>query len=63
MKIFIIYPTQLFILNDYLKTMDMIYIIEDPLYFTHKKFHKQKLVFHRASMKYYYDKIRIKYIF
>jgi len=61
MKIFIIYPTQLFILNDYLKTMDMIYIIEDPLYFTHKKFHKQKLVFHRASMKYYYDKIRIKY--
>ena len=50
MNIFIIYPTQLFKENEYLKSMDMIYILEDPFYFTHKKFHKQKLVFHRASM-------------
>lgn len=30
-----------------------IYLIEDSLYFSQYKFHKQKLVLHRASMKYY----------
>jgi deoxyribodipyrimidine photolyase-related protein len=57
MKQFIILPTQLFEKNNYLKNMDEIYLIEDPFYFTNKKFHKQKLVLHRASMKYYYDKL------
>jgi len=61
MKIFIILPTQLFEDNNYLSEMDMIIIIEEPFYFTSKKFHKQKLVLHRASMKYYYEKIKDKY--
>ena len=61
MKIFIILPTQLFEDNNYLNEMDMIIIIEEPFYFTSKKFHKQKLVLHRASMRYYYDKIKEKY--
>jgi deoxyribodipyrimidine photolyase-related protein len=61
MKQFIILPTQLFEINNYLKDMDEIYIIEEPFYFTNKKFHKQKLVLHRASMKYYYDKLLNKY--
>jgi deoxyribodipyrimidine photolyase-related protein len=61
MKIFIILPTQLFEDNNYLSEMDMIIIIEEPFYFTSKKFHKQKLVLHRASMKYYYEKIKNKY--
>jgi deoxyribodipyrimidine photolyase-related protein len=61
MNIFIILPTQLFEYNEYLDKMDMIYIIEDEFYFTSKKFHKQKLILHRASMRYYYDKLRIKY--
>jgi deoxyribodipyrimidine photolyase-related protein len=61
MKIFIILPTQLFADNNYLDEMDMIIIIEEPLYFTSKKFHKQKLVLHRASMRYYYDKLKNKY--
>ena len=61
MNIFIILPTQLFEYNEYLDKMDKIYIIEDEFYFTSKKFHKQKLILHRASMKYYYDKLRIKY--
>ena len=61
MKIFIILPTQLFADNNYLDEMDMIIIIEEPFYFTSKKFHKQKLVFHRASMRYYYDKLKNKY--
>ena len=61
MNIFIILPTQLFEYNEYLDKMDKIYIIEDEFYFTSKKFHKQKLILHRASMRYYYDKLRIKY--
>ena len=61
MNIFIILPTQLFEYDEYLDKMDKIYIIEDEFYFTSKKFHKQKLILHRASMKYYYDKLRIKY--
>ena len=61
MKIFIIFPTQLFEDNPYLKEMDIIYLLEDPFYFTDKPFHKQKLVFHRASMKYYYNLIQKKY--
>ena len=61
MKIFIILPTQLFLENNYLKEIDKIYILEEPFYFTNKKFHKQKLIFHRASMKYYYDKLKEKY--
>ena len=60
MNIFIILPTQLFEYNEYneyLDKMDNIYIIEEPFYFTSKSFHKQKLILHRASMKYYYDKL------
>ena len=61
MNIYIILPTQLFELNTILDKMDKIYIIEDPFYFTSKKFHKQKLILHRASMKNYYDKLKLKY--
>lgn len=61
MKTFIIFPTQLFEDNPYLKDMDVIYLLEDPFYFTDKPFHKQKLIFHRASMKYYYNFIQKKY--
>jgi len=61
MNIFIIYPTQLFDVNIHLDKMDAIYLLEEPFYFTSKKFHKQKLIFHRASMKCYYDKLKKKY--
>ena len=30
-----------------------IYLVEENLFFTQYKFHKQKLVFHRSSMKFY----------
>ena len=61
-NVFIIYPTQLFKNNDHLlKKMDVIYLIEEPFYFTSKKFHKQKLILHRASMKCYYDKLKLNY--
>ncbi len=61
MKIFLIYPTQLFKYNKYLSSVDNIYIIEEPYYFTRYKFHKQKLVFHRATMRYYYELLQKKY--
>ena len=61
MNIFIILPTQLFERSDKLDKMDKIYLIEEPFYFTSKKFHKQKLILHRASMKYYYEKLKLKY--
>jgi len=54
MKIFLILPTQLFETNNYLKDMDRIIMVEDFL--TNQ--HKQKLVLHRASMKYYYNKLK-----
>lgn len=55
MKKFIIFPTQLFKDTEYLKEADKIFLIEEPTYFTKYKFHKLKLVFHRASMKSYFD--------
>jgi len=59
--IFIIYPVSLFrslsVIEELLKTkqINKIYIVEEPTYFTKFKFHKQKLILHRASMKYYYE--------
>ena len=58
MKVFLILPMHLFEYNKYLNEMDMIYIIED---FSSNYQHKQKLMLHRASMKYYYDKISKNY--
>jgi len=60
-QIFLIYPTTLFkdisIIRDLLsdKNINKIFILEEPTYFTNYKFHKQKIILHRASMKYYYD--------
>ena len=65
--IFIILPTTLFknlsVINDLLKNnlIKQIFIVEDPTYFTKFKFHKQKLILHRASMKYYYDFLLFNY--
>jgi deoxyribodipyrimidine photolyase-related protein len=66
----LIFPPQLFYDKMYLKelkTMETVYLIEEPRYFTDFKFHKLKLAYHRASMKKYYDmlkkkKINVKYI-
>ena len=61
LKSFIILPTQLFKNNSYLDDMNNIYLIEEPYYFNSRPFHRQKLILHRASMKYYYDYLRDKY--
>ena len=52
MKIFILYPNQLF--KDLSNFKDKkVLLIEEPLFFTQYEFHIQKLVLHRASMKFY----------
>ena len=72
-NILIVFPIHLFT-KEYLQKIDSfdeIYILEEPIYFgDHKikmKFNKKKLLFHRASMKYYEDylkklKYKVKYI-
>lgn len=53
MKAALIYPHQLFRENPALDGVAKVYVIEEPLFFTQFQFHKQKLVLHRASMKWY----------
>ena len=52
-KIFLIFPHQLFQDIQLLKEYEVIYLIEEYLFFHQYRFHQQKLVLHRASMKYY----------
>ena len=52
-KAFITFPHQLFKLENLPVEADKIYLVEEFLFFKKYNFHKQKLVFHRASMKQY----------
>mgnify|MGYP001383200473 CR=1 FL=1 len=66
MNNFFIFPVHLFKETKNLLNKN-IYLIEDPIYFTMYKYHKLKLAYHRATMKYYYDylkkkKINVKYV-
>ena len=66
-KIFLVFPHQLFKDISSLKSADEVYLIEEYLFFKQYCFHKQKLLLHRASMKYYEDflienGIKVKYI-
>jgi deoxyribodipyrimidine photolyase-related protein len=61
----LIFPNQLFPLKminsiESLK-FNKIFIIEEPRYFIDFKFHKLKLVYHRASMKKYYNELNKKF--
>ena len=59
---FIVFPHQLFEDFELLNNADEVYLVEEYLYFNQYKFHKQKLVFHRASMKYYESYLKEKNI-
>lgn len=50
----IIFPSQLFE-KIQLPKNQKVFLIEEPSFFIKFKFHKQKLVLHRASMKFYFD--------
>ncbi len=49
----LIFPNQLFAESKLLENGHEVYLIEEYLFFRQYRFHKQKIVFHRASMKYY----------
>ncbi|MDA7501972.1 cryptochrome/photolyase family protein [Chitinophagales bacterium] len=49
----LIFPHQLFLKSPLLENNNEIYLIEEFLFFKQYKFHKQKIAFHRASMKAY----------
>jgi deoxyribodipyrimidine photolyase-related protein len=51
---FLIYPHQLFENTEALNSTK-VFLIEDPIFFTLYNFHKQKIILHRASMKFYED--------
>jgi len=49
----ILFPHQLFENNILISNCSTIYLVEEYLFFRQYKFHKAKIVFHRASMKFY----------
>ena len=49
----LIFPNQLIRESPVLKKGRTYYVVEEELFFRQYKFHKQKIVFHRASMKFY----------
>jgi deoxyribodipyrimidine photolyase-related protein len=51
--VYIILPNQLFKKHPCLDRKADIFLVEEPRYFSDFKFHKQKLIFHRASMRMY----------
>ncbi len=53
MEVSLIFPHQLFEDHPSIGDGRMVYLIEEFLFFNQYKFHKQKLAFHRASMKSY----------
>ena len=49
----IIFPNQLFEKSLLIDNQNTIYLIEEYLFFSQYSFHKQKILFHRDSMKIY----------
>lgn len=66
-SICLIFPHQLFEEHPALNPNRLVYLVEELLFFKQYKFHKQKLVLHRSSMKFYQDylerkKLKVIYI-
>jgi deoxyribodipyrimidine photolyase-related protein len=60
MKVGLVFPHQLFEQNPLSDTCEHIYLVEEYLFFRQYRFHKQKMAFHRASMKFYADFLKSK---
>jgi len=54
----IIFPHQLFFKSPLLENNNEIYLIEEYLFFKQYRFHKQKIAFHRATMKAYENHLK-----
>jgi deoxyribodipyrimidine photolyase-related protein len=61
-RVGLVFPHQLFERNTLLERCDTFYLIEEFLFFRQYRFHKQKIAFHRASMKFYESYLRSKKI-
>ena len=57
MSAFLIFPHQLFE-ETLAQQADIFYLVESDLFFKQYAFHKQKLIFHRASMRAFEDRLR-----
>lgn len=57
MSAFLIFPHQLFE-QTLTQEADVFYVVESTLFFKQYAFHKQKLIFHRASMRAFADRLR-----
>ncbi|WP_395783782.1 cryptochrome/photolyase family protein [Aquirufa sp.] len=57
MSAFLIFPHQLFE-ETLAQEADVFYVVESNLFFKQYAFHKQKLIFHRASMRAFADRLR-----
>ncbi|NDA63606.1 MAG: hypothetical protein EBX50_16465 [Chitinophagia bacterium] len=53
MEVFLLFPHQLFKNPLPVNPTTPVYLIEQELFFTQFRFHKQKIILHRSSMKYY----------
>jgi deoxyribodipyrimidine photolyase-related protein len=51
----LLFPHQLFEENPALQVDSEVYLVEEYLFFNQYKFHKQKLAYHRATMRFYAD--------
>ena len=60
MRAALIYPHQLFPEHPAVASADICVLIEEPLLFAQYRFHAQKLILHRASMRHYADQLRRK---
>ncbi|MBM4074438.1 MAG: cryptochrome/photolyase family protein [Planctomycetes bacterium] len=58
MRAAIVYPHQLFPGHPAINGVDVVLLVEDPLFFQQYHFHAQKLMLHRASMRHYFDELR-----
>lgn len=58
MQAALIYPHQLFENHPALPGSSAVFLVEDPLLFSHYRFHRCKLILHRASMELYADCLR-----
>ncbi|MFM6947403.1 MAG: cryptochrome/photolyase family protein [Aquirufa sp.] len=57
MSAFLIFPHQLFEEVFLMENIDTFYVIESDLFFKQYAFHKQKLLFHRASMRVFAERL------
>ena len=54
----LVFPNQLFEISPFNDLKCELYVVEEFLFFNHYKFHKQKIAFHRATMRSYSDYLR-----